>query len=146
MPEDNDSGRVDIKITTQNTLIEPKAYYIIECKRLDNQTPTGISSLNAKYIEYGIKRFVERKYSTYYHTNGMIGFVVEQMDICVNITTINNLLKNNFADANTETVLTSLNFIENFKYQYSSIHKDIGNKRIKLYHLMFDFSGNMEGK
>lgn len=73
----------------------------------------------------------------------MIGFVVEQMDICVNITNINNLLKKNFSDANTETVLSSHNFIEDFKYQYYSIHKDIEDKIIKLYHLMFDFSGNI---
>lgn len=143
--EDNGKGKVDIKIFTQNTFENPEeAYYIIECKRLDNQNLAGISGLNASYIKNGIKRFVERKYSTYYSINGMIGFVVEQMDICANITNINNLIKNNFADANTEIVLTSLNFIDNFKYQYSSIHKDIEGKKIKLYHLMFDFSENME--
>lgn len=63
VPEDNDMGRVDIKITTQNTLTEPEAYYIIECKRLDNQNLTGKTGLNAKYITDGIMRFVERKYS-----------------------------------------------------------------------------------
>ncbi|MFH1859404.1 MAG: hypothetical protein ABH870_00055 [bacterium] len=141
VPEDNDRGRVDIKIITQNTLEEPEAYYIIECKRLDSQ-----KLLRTKYIEDGIKRFVEEKYSACHGINGMIGFVVKQMDICANIANINNLLENNFAKVNTETVLTSLNFIENFKYQYYSIHKDIKDKRIKLYHLMFDFSGNMEGQ
>ena len=58
VPEDNDMGRVDIKIITQNTLTEPEAYYIIECKRLDNQNLTGVSGLNAKYITDGIKRFI----------------------------------------------------------------------------------------
>lgn len=144
VPEYNDMGRVDIKISTQNRFTDDEAYYIIECKKFGSQNLTGVSGLNAKYIKEGIKRFVGRKYSTYYSINGMIGFVVEQMDICANITNINNLLKNNFKDANTETVLTSSNFIDNFKYQYYSIHEDIGNKKIKLYHLMFDFSGNME--
>jgi hypothetical protein len=147
VPEDNDMGRVDIKIITQNTLTEPEAYYIIECKRLDNQNLTGRTGLNAKYITDGIMRFVKRKYSAYYRINGMIGFVVEQMDISANITNINNLLKKNFDDANTETVLTSLyfiEFIEDFEYQYYSIHKDIKDRKIKLYHLMFDFSTNTE--
>lgn len=143
-PEDNDMGRVDIKISTPNRFKEERAYYIIECKRLDNQNLTGVSGLNAKYIIEGINRFVERKYSAYYRINGMIGFVVEQMDICANITNINNLLKNHFVGVNTETILTLLDFIKDFKYQYYSIHKDIEDNKIKLYHLMFDFSENME--
>lgn len=143
-PEDNDMGRVDIKITTQNTFINPEAYYIIECKRLDNKNLTGITGLNAKYITDGIKRFVERKYSAYYRINGMIGFVVEKFDIDANIANINNLLQNKFSDANTITFLTFINFIKDFKYQYYSVHKDIGNKTIKLYHLMFDLSKNIK--
>lgn len=144
VPEDNDMGRVDIKIITQNTLTEPEAYYIIECKRLDNQNLTGVSGLNAKYITDGVKRFIETKYSAYYRINGMIGFVVEQMDIFANIININKLLMENFSNANTETILTFHNFIKDFKYQYYSIHKDIKDRKIKLYHLMFDFSANIE--
>jgi hypothetical protein len=144
--EDNDLGRVDIKITTQNTLTEPNAYFIIECKRLNNENVTGVSGLNAEYIKNGIKRFVDGKYSSYHRLNGMIGFVVQQMDISENISNINNLLANNFADANTKTFLTSTTFIKNFNYQYHSIHKDVNKKTIKLYHLMFDFSKNMDKK
>ncbi len=144
VPEENDLGRVDIKISTHNTFKNPEAFYIIECKRLDNQNLTGVSGLNAEYIKNGIKRFVERKYSAYYRINGMIGFVVEEMDISTNITCINNLLKKKFSEANTETVLTALNFINDFKYQYFSIHKDLKDKKIKLYHLMFDFSANIK--
>jgi len=142
-PEDNDLGRVDIKIITRNTLKNPEAYYIIECKRLDSANLTGNTGLNAKYITDGIKRFVERKYSAYYRINGMIGFIVEHLDIDANITNINSLLEKKFCDANAITFLTFINFIKDFKYQYYSVHKDINNKKIKLYHLMFDFSNNL---
>jgi hypothetical protein len=121
-----------------------EAYYTIECKRLDNKKKTGSSGLNGKYIKEGIMRFIAEYYSSYYSVNGMIGFVVDQMDISANIINVNKLLMENFSDANTETVLTFHNFIKDFKYQYYSIHKDIQDRKIKLYHLMFDFSANIE--
>jgi len=144
VPEDNDIGRVDIKVTTLDTLKEPEAYYIIECKRLNNVNISGTTGLNAEYIKSGILRFVERKYSAYYQINGMIGFVVEHMDIGKNINNINILLNKNFKETNTERILVFINFIKNFKYSYFSVHKDIKEKEIKLYHLMFDFSKNIE--
>ncbi|MDO9465659.1 MAG: hypothetical protein Q7J67_10245 [bacterium] len=66
------------------------------------------------------------------------------MNIANNIKNINRLLSNNFADANTKKQLTSVGFIKDFRYQYYSIHNDIKKKEIKLYHLMFDFSKNIE--
>jgi len=144
VPEDNDIGIVDIKVMTRNTFIESKEYYIIECKRLNNTNLTGTTGLNAKYIKNGILRFVGRKYSSYYQINGMIGFVVEPMDIGENINNINMLLKKIFKETNTEKNLVFIDFIKNFKHSYFSVHKDIKEKKIKLYHLMFDFSKNME--
>lgn len=144
VPEDNSDGRTDIKIQTQNTFTDTQAYYTIECKRLDNQNPTGTSGLNAKYIEEGIMRFVSRRYSSFHGINGMIGFIVECMNVGENIANINRLLQDNFTKANTDTPLTEIAFIENVDYQYYSKHFDIENKKLKLYHLMFDFSSNME--
>ena len=72
VPEDNDLGRTDIKIQTRNTFQDTKAYYIIECKRLDAQNQNGTTGLNAKYISNGICRFVSEKYSNYKKTCGMI--------------------------------------------------------------------------
>lgn len=142
VPEDATKGRTDIKVQTTNTFMDTSAYYIIECKRLDGKNLKGETGLNAEYIGSGIMRFVSGHYSTNKHLNGMIGFVVERMDINANITNINHLLKERFSEANTETVLTSLNFIRDFQYQYYSLHKDKDNKKIKLYHLMLDFSAN----
>jgi len=144
VPEDNDTGRVDIKIITQNTLVEPEAYYIIECKRLDNKNLTGISGLNAAYINDGIMRFIKEKYSAYYGINGMLGFVVKRMSIVKNVKNINKLLRQKFKCAKTQKKLTAVNFIKKFKHSYYSIHKVSRVGKIKLYHLMFDFSKNIE--
>lgn len=101
VPEDRSIGRTDIKIQTLNTFHDTGAYYIIECKRLDATNLNGTTGLNAKYIKYGMYRFVSTTYSAHYKTNGMIGFVVEPMDINANVTSINNLLANNYSEANT---------------------------------------------
>src|SRR5690554_1312493 len=116
VPEDRSVGRTDIKIQTQNTFQDTSAYYIIECKRLDAKNLTGITGLNAKYIKEGICRFASSTYSVHYKTNGMIGFVVEPMDINANITSINNLLVNNFSEANTTQELQYREIVKGFSF------------------------------
>lgn len=140
----NLAGYLDLKISTQNTFIESNAYYCIECKRLDNLNLKGTTGLNGEYINEGIMRFVTEHYSSYHGINGMIGLVVERMNIANNIRNINGLLSNNFKDANTQKKITPVGFIKNFKHSYYSIHKNTNEKEIKLYHLMFDFSRNIE--
>jgi len=81
VPEHCTVGRTDIKIETKNTFEDTDAYYIIECKRLNNKNLRGKAGLNAKYVKDGIERFVTRLYSSYCSVNGMIGFVVEAMNI-----------------------------------------------------------------
>ncbi len=114
VPEND--GRSDIKVQTLNTLIDTRAYYIIECKRLD-----GYSTLNKEYITNGINRFITRKYSSYYKVNGMIGFIVKAIDVDKNLNKID------------ETFIP----IKRDKL-YISKHKELD-----LYHLMLDFSSNL---
>ncbi len=114
---DENTGRVDIKIININDFEEHNAYYIIECKRLD-----GNKTLNVAYINDGIKRFTTNHYSSYYGVNGMIGFIVRKIDIDKNISKIGNFF--NISEANK---------------LYGSSHANL-----KLYHLMMDFSGNLE--
>lgn len=138
-------GFVDIKISTKNTFSNTSAYYIVECKRLDDKNLNGISGLNAKYIKNGILRFTTAHYSTHYGINGMIGFIVKPLDISNNISNINNLLKKpEFSDANTITELESNNFIENFNHSYLSTHKLNNKSNAGIYHLMFDLSKNLK--
>lgn len=150
--EDHSIGRIDIKITSANSFCDTSEYYNCECKLLDARNKSGVSGLNAKYIANGICRFT----SGYYHTptqnvNGMIAFVVEKMDIDENVSCINclqnQILKNKNGESVTSSVIlpmTKTNFIKNFEYQYRSEHKLNGGRKITLYHLMMDFSKNVE--
>jgi len=141
-PEDSTLGRTDIKIQTLNTFQDTSAYYIIECKRIDSTNPKGTTGLNAKYIESGIYRFVSTSYSSHYKTNGMIGFIVESIDINQNVSSINNLLATFFLDANATQDLQYREIVADFKFSYCSCHNVAGN-RVMLYHLMFDLSKNV---
>ena len=141
VPEE--SGRADIKIISRElTFRDTKAYYIIECKRLDGKNTSGKTGLNAKYIDEGIARFASKKYSMYNGTAGMIGFVVEKMDIQQNVSAINTLLIEHYNQISTEEVLTNKTIVADFNYSYFSRHKIDGVVKI-IYHLMFDFSDNI---
>jgi hypothetical protein len=137
LPEN--TGRIDIRVMPVNPFVNDDAYYIIECKRLDAVNQNGTSGLNSEYIKEGVSRFVSTKYSTYYKTNGMIGFVVQTMDINKNITAINGLLK---GTANTTRELSYRKIVSDFDYSYCSTHSLNGDE-ILIYHLMFDFSKNI---
>jgi len=139
LPEN--SGRIDLRVMPVNPLIDDDAYFVIECKRLNNVNQNGKTGLNAEYILEGICRFALEKYTNYYNANGMIGFVVEPMDIHRNITSINTLLSS-FPQANTTQELLGYNILDGFEYSYSSTHRII-NGEIIIYHLMFDFSQNI---
>jgi hypothetical protein len=142
--EDNTVGRTDIKVQTAQTFTKSEAYYIIECKRLDSENLTGISGLNADYINKGIYRFVSKYYSTYHRVNAMIGFIVEEMNIHANIININTLLKNSkLNNCNTTQEIQREAFISDFEFHYSSVHRGIDNENFTLYHLMLDFSNNI---
>ena len=140
VPESITIGRTDIKIETQNTFQDTDAYYTIECKRLDASNTKGATGLNAKYIQKGISRFVSKTYSSHYKTNGMIGFIVQPMDINKNIEAMNGLLK---GSANTTRELFNYNIVSDFYYSYCSTHSFDGDE-ILIYHLMFDFSKHIK--
>lgn len=141
LPEN--TGRVDIRIMPVNPLINDEAYYVIECKRLNAKNQNGKTGLNAEYVSEGICRFVSKKYSTYYKTNGMIGFIVESIDIHKNVTAINTLLNNSFPQANTCRLLRNHIIVKDFEFSYSSIHNRDADEII-IYHLMFDFAKNIQ--
>lgn len=144
-------GRADIRILPINPYVNSKAYYIIECKRLNNKNLTGITGLNSEYVKNGICRFVTDYYSCYFGINGMIGFVVDNLDIDNNITCLNSLLKmdlNNDRDGNVNSMpiqeIRQIKISEDYKYSYTSTHQTVSQNEITLYHLMFDFSKNIK--
>lgn len=149
-PQEN-TGFVDIKVKTLNPYRSTKAYYCIECKRLDGQNLTGKSGLNAEYIKNGICRFVSGYYSTYFGCNVMFGFVVKALNIQSSVVVcINQIINDDFTNSQSQTVNARAtvkmqydNYVNGYPYSYISKHtKDDGNE-ITLYHLMFDFSNNI---
>jgi len=74
----------------------------------------------------------------------MIGFIVQRLDIDNNVNLINDVLRDQYPNANTTKFLTKINSIESHKYLYDSEHTDIDNNQLVLYHLMLDFSSNIE--
>lgn len=144
VPESKSPGRTDIRIHSPQSFYNQEEYFIIECKRLDNTNIIGTSGLNAKYIENGIYRFVTKYYSSYYRVNGMIGFIVEKLDVTTNIQNINTLLVNEFKESNTSSTMLQDNFIDDFPHHFHSIHNDTDNNPLKIYHLMFDFHDNIQ--
>lgn len=82
----NEKGYSDIEvIDLKGSFKSTKAFYIIECKRIDNVNSHYKSSLNNKYIREGINRFIDEKYPTYYKVNGMLGFVVKNGSILLTV-------------------------------------------------------------
>ncbi len=108
-------------------------YFIIECKRLEN-TNIGKGSLNQKYVDDGIKRFIEREdYPTYYGVNGMIGFLIKSAEIDKLKDAINKLLPE-------KEQLRKHIFSSESTFTYKSEHIDFKLKNIQIYHLILDFS------
>jgi hypothetical protein len=124
-----ETGRADIRVLNMiNTMKgDFKPYYFIECKRLDGVINSeNKNTLNDKYINDGISRFVEEKYQTHQEANAMIGFIVKEIDIEKN----SKFFK----------LLNPHKFVDNFDYSYISTHITKSEKEFTLYHLMLDFS------
>lgn len=136
------TGRIDIRVMPVNPFVNDNAYYIIECKRLDAKAMNGTSGLNGEYIAEGICRFVSEKYSCYYRVNGMIGFVVEPINLHENVTSINTLLTSHYHQANTTATLVKKHLTDGFDFSYCSTHSCTTGS-VTIYHLMFDFSQNV---
>lgn len=145
------TGRADIRILPVKQYINDEAYYIIECKRLNNQNLTGMTGLNAEYVKNGICRFVTGYYTSFFRINGMIGFVVDNLDIDKNITHINSFLNKDLTNDRRENVnampiqeIMPIEINEDFKYSYTSTHQTVSQNEITLYHLMFNFSKQIQ--
>jgi hypothetical protein len=136
-------GRVDIRVITSDSFINTDICYIFECKRLDGLAANRKSSLNGRYIKEGIDRFISNTYPTYTSLNGMIGFLVQKVNIDDNVTCINNLLSELLPSIN---ISSNLSPSSNYEELYYSNFVDIQSKQFTLYHLFFDLSQNIKAK
>lgn len=127
------TGRVDIRILpTKNEYVNDRAYYIIECKRLNTTNPKGTTGLNAEYVKNGICRFSTGYYSSYFGCSAMFGFLVEpvntQKDIVNNI---NSMLNTNFTDAQGQSV--NANAIQQMQYSKCNMRISLMDILIPMY-------------
>ena len=74
----------------------------------------------------------------------MIGFIVEDLKIDENVKHINTLLTNSFPSITTKQEITKGSFIDDYEYHYNSVHTNKDNDELKIYHLMFDLSENIQ--
>ena len=142
-------GRIDIRVMPVGKGFRGRdAYYIIECKRLNNIQPESVYGLNAKYVANGIYRFESNYYSCRLSCNGMFGFVVSKMNIKKNVKSINSLLGRAITNDKGDSVVVSSsgvlchlrNVIPGFPHVYRSKHVTFDRSKIVLYHLMLDVS------
>ena len=147
------TGRVDIRILpTKDEYVNDSAYYIIECKRLNAANLKGLRGLNAEYVKNGICRFSTGYYSSYFGCNAMFGFLVEpvntQKDIVNNINSMLNIdfinAQGQSVNANATQQMQHENFAGGYSYSYMSKHTHSSVNELTLYHLMFDFSNNIQ--
>lgn len=129
----NKYGNVDIKILIRKlSFDDTKAYFIIECKRID-----GTITLNGKYVADGVCRFVSKNsyYSTYKNNNFMLGFVIKNIDINNNAKIISNIqdyqkdisVYQPFSRQSQNTFVYSSKYYHKFKI-------------VELIHIFYDFS------
>lgn len=128
-------GFIDIKVSNigHKDLLNEEEYYSFECKRLD-----GSSKLNKEYIEEGIFRYVDGKYSSRMSIAGMIGFV-QNGTIEFIVQDINGKIKAN-SKMNCVSLVMKHSLVEKFDNSYYSSHnRNNGLVPIDIYHLMFDY-------
>lgn len=138
--EDNKTlGFIDIMVTNVSSEFsgrnEENIYYAFECKRINN-------SNYAKYVDEGILRFIECKYSKDMTFAGMIGyFETNNPDIEDIIKKINTNLNNKFNSGKLVNLssLKKFSLVDDFEHSYISNHERKDNNSIDLYHLILDY-------
>ena len=129
------NGRVDIKVFSINTILNPKDYFIIECKRVD-----GSNRLNEKYVTEGICRFVlnEPKYLSFNKKNIMLGFIVKDIDIDINTSKI-NCIQSKIEDIHISEEMYKCIGDKKEYYLYRNKYK-CADKQIELSHIFYNLT------
>lgn len=141
--DDSLKGFHDIRAIIPNRSIYSSGSnaFVIECKRAN-----GDSEKNRLYIEEGINRFIDNKYTSYENMAGVIGFVESHKSkksfpegkINNIVKDINSRLEKDFSNS-TKEKMTKIAIDESNEYTYSSLHTKSDNSgEIKLFHLMLD--------
>jgi len=131
-------GNHDIKVSGLSAEIfgeaDEEIYFSFECKRLNNRQQNA-----NEYVISGIRRYIEKKYSSKMPISGMIGFV-EEREPKYFVKQINEKLSelNQKNILFTEQYLQQYDINEDFDNLYNSIHKKIDKNEIHIYHFMLN--------
>lgn len=129
------AGRVDIHVILKNDFPKEEAYYVIECKRID-----GTKKMNKKYVEEGIARFITGKYTSYYHRNIMLGFIIKNINIYKNTLEIEKIQNASSDKKMHSSFVPTSNTSKNKNIEaYECIYNINGNK-LQLVHIFSNYS------
>lgn len=103
--------------------------FVVECKRLE--------FADHRYIEEGIKRFIELKYAEKDNFAGMLGFIISGNPYNI-VESLKTKIKEYYPDSDMEFFLTQKVLGQALSFQ--SRHQRLNQKDIHLYHLFFDFT------
>jgi len=118
-----DLGRADLSFAISGM------EFIVECKRLKNDSQ--------KYIDEGLKRFLNNEYSANESMSAMIGFIIEG-----NITGIRIGIMKKCQTVNyTQNKFTQQEY-HDWEHSFKTNHQRNDNTDISLYHLFFEFKKN----
>jgi hypothetical protein len=131
-------GRTDIQVVSSEWLFSNrKAYYIIECKRID-----GGNSLNRAYVSEGVARFLispNPKYSSYYGRNIMFGYVVQTVNVAENTAKIDCIQREILTGVTIGEMELICDDRESFSH-HKCTYQGFDAPKIELAHLFYDFS------
>jgi len=69
-------GRNDLRFYPQNHYGQT-VFFTVECKRLRVKSKSGLRHLADKYVDEGLRRFVDGRYSAGLPCGGMVGYVMD---------------------------------------------------------------------
>lgn len=119
----DDLGRADLSFAISGL------EFIIECKRLKNDSQ--------KYIDEGLRRFIDKEYAANETYASMLGFVING--------NIENICNSLLGKCKTENHINS-DFVRqkytNWKHNFKTTHSREDSTEINIYHLFFDFKQN----
>jgi hypothetical protein len=128
-------GRTDLQVISIDDFRHRERYFIIECKRID-----GNLTLNRHYIDDGIRRFVgsPSKYTSYFKSNCMLGFIVKDIDVPTNVDKLKALLETDYRDIEAQGFLKTVKTEHETHNTYISIHALDKSTNITLFHAFID--------
>jgi hypothetical protein len=125
-------GRIDIKLAISYNC---DYYYSFECKRFLKST-LGSAKIKKDYIDDGVQRYIDLKYSPKMNEAGMIAFV-ETGNINKAAVRIKEVIQS-ISQKGTSTEDLSDKYLH--KHVYLSTHKRVNDTNINISHVILDFT------